>query len=651
MELYSKLGVIFQYWKTIPFFNRSTAEMRRFATILTALALSLSGLVFSPAQANVPADGSYLCATGAPGGSFGLGTYTITNGVVNHGTDNGNRASCSGSVVIPDGVTGIGNQAFRRDVFQREVTSVNIPASVTSIGDQAFMNSKITSITIPQGVLTIGNNAFDGSTITSITIPASVTSLGTAVFANSQLNAITFASGSQITSIPNQAFQVAQKLASITIPASVTSIGAQAFANTKDLTSITIPATVTSIGESAFNDAAGLTSITFASGSQLASIGSQAFVSSSIASITIPASVTSIGNNLFSNDFGQYPRSLTDITVEPANPNYSSIDGALFNKSATTLIQYPSQKSSTTYSVPAGVTTIGNNAFGKATNLTSVSIPASVTTIGTAAFRQATALTSVNIPSGVTSIGSNAFNTASALANVTFTGDAAPTVGSDAFLSVPSTAKACVKPDATGFTATGSPARWNRLTVAATAYLASFNSNGGSAITAVSYLANGEVAAPTEPTKAGYTFAGWSTTDGGARIDFPHSPSATCGTTLFAKWDLIPVVNEPAPAANNPAPAAQAAPAPAAPTNVVSVKSSLAPKSLAAQVGVTTVSPKATVTLSVASSSKKFCTKSGSKLKTLKAGPCVVTFTVQEPTPKKGKKPKATKTTKTLVVQ
>jgi hypothetical protein len=39
------------------------------------------------------------------------------------------------------------------------------------------------------------------------------------------------------------------------------------------------------------------------------------------------------------------------------------------------------------------------------------------------------------------------------------------------------------------------------------------------------------------------------------------------------------------------------------------------------------------------------------KLKTLKAGKCVVSFTVQEPKPKKGKQPKATKTTKTLVVK
>jgi hypothetical protein len=65
---------------------------------------------------------------------------------------------------------------------------------------------------------------------------------------------------------------------------------------------------------------------------------------------------------------------------------------------------------------------------------------------------------------------------------------------------------------------------------------------------------------------------------------------------------------------------------------------------------VKTVSPKAKVTFSIKKASRKICTKSGSKIKTLKAGNCVVTFKVQEPKPKKGKKPKATKTTKTLVV-
>jgi hypothetical protein len=83
----------------------------------------------------------------------------------------------------------------------------------------------------------------------------------------------------------------------------------------------------------------------------------------------------------------------------------------------------------------------------------------------------------------------------------------------------------------------------------------------------------------------------------------------------------------------------------------IGLKKKFAIKPLAKQVGVPIVSPKAKVTFKVAKSSKKVCTKSGSKLKTLKAGNCVVTFTVQEPKPKKGKKPKATKTVKTFVVQ
>ncbi len=85
--------------------------------------------------------------------------------------------------------------------------------------------------------------------------------------------------------------------------------------------------------------------------------------------------------------------------------------------------------------------------------------------------------------------------------------------------------------------------------------------------------------------------------------------------------------------------------------NVVVASKTYAARSLVKTVGLTNVSSKANISISVAKSSKNICTKSGSKLKTLKAGNCVVTFTVQEPKPKKGKTPKATKTVKTLVVQ
>ena len=64
------------------------------------------------------------------------------------------------------------------------LTSVIIPNSVTSIGDEAFENcSGLTSVTIPNSVTSIGDYAFNGcSGLTSVNIPNSVTSIGWGAF-------------------------------------------------------------------------------------------------------------------------------------------------------------------------------------------------------------------------------------------------------------------------------------------------------------------------------------------------------------------------------------------------------------------------------------------------------------------------------------
>ncbi len=63
-----------------------------------------------------------------------------------------------GDVTIPEGVTSIGNGAFR---WCGSLTSVTIPEGVTSIGNSAFWGCKsLRSVTIPGSVTTIGNRAF-----------------------------------------------------------------------------------------------------------------------------------------------------------------------------------------------------------------------------------------------------------------------------------------------------------------------------------------------------------------------------------------------------------------------------------------------------------------------------------------------------------
>ena len=206
--------------------------MRRLATVVTTLALSASGLVFSPAHANVPVDGSYSCASGVKDGA--APRYTIATGSVTAFSG----ASCTGAVALPEGLTSIGDEAFKNATG---ITSITIPASVTSIGGGAFDGSGVQTVVIaPNSQMTsIGPYAFIAArSLSYIAIPSSVTSIGGA------------------------AFMYTVSLSSITIPSSVTSIGDYAF-HDGGLTSITIPANVTSIGSNAFRGSSALASVTF----------------------------------------------------------------------------------------------------------------------------------------------------------------------------------------------------------------------------------------------------------------------------------------------------------------------------------------------------------------------------------------------------
>ena len=292
------------------------------------------------------------------------------------------------SAVIADGVTSIGDYAFR-DCYN--LASVSIPDSVTSIGADAFWYcTSLTGVTIPDSVTSIGWSAFCGcESLTSVTIPDNVTSIG------------------------DWAFGLCKSLTGVTIPDSVTSICDYAFNGCTSLTSVTIPDSVTSIGECAFYKCGSLTSVTIPD--SVTSIGAWAFRDcTSLTSVTIPNNVTSIGDFAF-NDC----TSLTGIWVDRDNNNYSSdASGVLFNKDMTTLVQCPGAFSGS-YAIPDSVTSIGYHAFDSCKSLTSVTIPNSVTSIGGDAFWGCTSLTSVTIPDSVTSISSDTFASCTSLTSVT----------------------------------------------------------------------------------------------------------------------------------------------------------------------------------------------------------------------------------------
>jgi uncharacterized repeat protein (TIGR02543 family) len=100
-------------------------------------------------------------------------------------------------------------------------------------------------------------------------------------------------------------------------------------------------------------------------------------------------------------------------------------------------------------------------------------------------------------------------------------------------------------------------AQWQENTPPPAQYTVTFDSHGGTGVAAVTANAGTAVAKPADPTRAGYTFAGWfSATSGGTQYTWPHT--LTGNVTMNARWTAISyaityVLNGGTNAAGNPA--------------------------------------------------------------------------------------------------
>ena len=322
------------------------------------------------------------------------------------------------------------NSCVITGVLDKNITTVLIPDYVTGIGDNAFSGcTGLTSVTIGSGVTSIGSSAFSGCTgLTTVnwnaTACKSAGSSDYPIFKGCS-NLATVNIGDNVKIIPSYAFYDFTGLTSVTIPDSVTSIGYSAFRSCTGLTSVTIPDSVTSIGNSAFYYCTGLTSVTIPD--SVTSIGDRVFYDcSGLTSITIPDSVTSIGFWAFSGCSNLQDIYITDIVA------WCNISGlvSLMGVDASNKKLYINNELATSITIPDGVTEIPSYAFYKCTGLTSITIPNSVTSIGSNAFSGCRGLTSITIPNSVKSIGNDAFSDCTGLTTVNWNATACTSAGS-----------------------------------------------------------------------------------------------------------------------------------------------------------------------------------------------------------------------------
>ncbi|MBQ7740113.1 MAG: leucine-rich repeat domain-containing protein [Eubacterium sp.] len=238
-------------------------------------------------------------------------------------------------IVIEEGVTGIGKQAFS---FCENLESIVIPSTVTYItSPNTFGNCpNITSVCVSEN-----NSVFDSRNNCNAII-------------KTDDNELIF--GTKNTVIPND----------------IKKIGAYAFYCCAGLDSLTIPEGVTSIGEHAF---AGCVSLE---------------------RIHIPAGVTDIGSGAFflgEIPFSAAKNNAVSFTVDSNNSVYDSRnDCNAIIETATNKLLFGCN----TTVIPFTVESIGNSAFGACTGLKNITIPHSVKTIEAFAFDYA-ALDSVTV--------------------------------------------------------------------------------------------------------------------------------------------------------------------------------------------------------------------------------------------------------------
>ncbi|MCR5552457.1 MAG: leucine-rich repeat domain-containing protein, partial [Oscillospiraceae bacterium] len=284
-------------------------KLKRPISILLALILVLGLLPVMPMTAHAEENTTFPLTSGQTWTNTATNTMYTVSGQAGALTLTASVANAS----VNGGKASVGDYAFyARDLSG--VKSVLIGEGVTEVGNYAFCtsNNEYTSLQLPASLITIKESAFyqQNAALTTVTIAAGskLETIGECAFycqGQSKLAGINLSVCAELRSVGETAFTAANGVPNFTGVldlsgcTKLTTIGVAAFRDL-GIASLRLPASLTSIDNYAFSGCGNLSTITIPEGSQLTSIGEQAFAYCRCASLVLPcANLSYIGRCAF----------------------------------------------------------------------------------------------------------------------------------------------------------------------------------------------------------------------------------------------------------------------------------------------------------------------------------------------------------------
>lgn len=429
-------------------------------------------------------------------------------------------------------LTVIDNYAFYGCSMLR---ALDLPNSVRRIGTYAFYNTglwtyaesvvyvdnwavgckpDVFSARVNPGTVGISDYAFYScSALQAISLPDTIKYVGIATFYKCKaLEKVVIPEG--VVEVTDYMFFECDMLNTVEIPSTVTKIGRSAFYKCLNLKQIVIPGSVETITEFAFFNC--LTLQTAIIGEGVKSIGKRAFqYCEQLTEITLPNSLEELGSHVFFSC-----KALKMVNMGNSLERIETY--TFYNCGALQQVV-----------IPDGIKYIGTNAFRQCSSMIQVTFGNGITEIDDFAF-YGCALNTLKLPTNITTIGNYAFKNNENLKNVIIhsgiTEFGKHVIHGCKNLTLYIEDGTNINNWEETWNSYFRPVIWDVTLSSDKSYV-------------VSVKINSEIDNPqalngmSEPSRLGYTFDGWATTENGSvKYDMTNVKDAPKGTTLFAVW-------------------------------------------------------------------------------------------------------------------